>query len=64
MRKTNISAKDLPTVVDAIVNRIPLLTWEDNLPKGIVSALRNQNVVKVLKSGQLWTEPGEVLLGY
>jgi hypothetical protein len=64
MRKTNISAEDLPTVVDAIVNRIPLLTWEDNLPKGIASALRNREVVKVLKSGQLWTEPGEVLLGY
>jgi hypothetical protein len=62
MKSTNISAEDLPIVVDAIVNRIPLLTWESNLPAGLTSALRNREVIKVLKGARLWTNVDEVLL--
>jgi len=62
MNSTNISAEDLPIVVDAIVNWIPLLTWESNLPAGLVSAMKNRQVIKILKGGKLWTNVEQVLL--
>jgi len=59
---SNISKEDLPIVVDAIVNRIPLLTRETRLPDGIGRALNNRRVKAMLKARGLWERADQILL--
>jgi hypothetical protein len=57
---TNI--EDVPIVVDAIVNRIPLLTGDQRLVKALGRALLDNAVRSVLMAHRLWTLPNEILL--
>lgn len=57
---TNI--EDVPIVVDAIVNRIPLLTGDKRLVNALGRALLDSAVQSVLKANGLWTRSNEILL--
>ena len=59
---SNVSREDLPIVVDAIVNRIPLLTRERRLPDGLGRALNNGRVKSLVKAYGLWGQPAQILL--
>ena len=68
--KNDMNAQDIPIVVDAIVNRIPLLTGDTGVARGLdlrlgIQGTKNYGdagIIGVLKARGLWDQREQILL--